>query len=187
MARSPQEITVTVEHLDRLTQMMDMQREFQRNLNGYDVDDQSVETRIGNFRESVLALTDELHEALNEMGWKSWATSRHFNTESVQGELIDAWHFMMNLFLHAGMTPEDIYKAYMAKHEINVQRQEDGYDGVSTKCPKCKRALDDKGVKCMAKNPTMPAWCAMWQGHYGPGAELMGLTGDGDWVMAGAA
>ena len=30
----------------------------------------------------------------------------------------------------------------------NAKRQEEGYDGVSTKCPGCHRALDDDAVLC---------------------------------------
>lgn len=128
--------------------MLTQQREFQTILNGYDVDAQSDEQRIDNFKESTQALIGELYEALGEMGWKSWATSRHFNREAVQAELVDAWHFFMNLMLHAGMSPGDLYAGFIAKQRTNRLRQTQGYDGVSTKCPECKRARDDSAVEC---------------------------------------
>ena len=98
---------------------------------------------------NVTALTDELHELLGEIGWKPWAKSRHINLVAARGEWIDALHFMLNLGIVLGLDGGDLVKTlYDAKHKKNAQRQEEGYDGVSTKCPKCKRALDDEAVKC---------------------------------------
>ncbi len=138
---------------DRLEMMLATQRVFQTELNGYDVDDQSTPCRIENFKASLLALEDELHEALNEMGWKEWASSRHFNTERVQQELIDAWHFFMNLMLHAGMTSDTLFDMYRAKHAVNIQRQNDGYDGVSGKCSRCHRDLKELATMSAAGFP----------------------------------
>ena len=98
---------------------------------------------------NVTALTDELHELLGEIGWKPWAKSRHINLEEARGEAIDAMHFLANIFLVLGLNDaEEIMRRYHLKHEKNAKRQEEGYDGVSTKCPGCKRALDDEAVKC---------------------------------------
>lgn len=91
-----------------------------------------------------LALTDEIHEALNEVGWKPWATSRHVNREAYVGELVDALHFLVNLFLLVGADADEVYDRYVEKSQRNKKRQADGYDGVSGKCPTCSRAMDDK-------------------------------------------
>lgn len=92
---------------------------------------------------NVLALTDELHEALGEVGWKPWATSRHLNRELFKGELVDSFHFFMNLMIAADISAEDILEAYQAKRLRNIERQKQGYDGISGKDPVTKRALDD--------------------------------------------
>lgn len=98
---------------------------------------------------NVTAATDELHELLGEIGWKPWAKSRHINWDAARGEWIDAMHFMANLALILGLDDaNEIIERYLGKHKKNEQRQEDGYDGVSTKCPGCKRALDDNAVHC---------------------------------------
>ncbi len=97
---------------------------------------------------NVLAATDELHELLNEVGWKPWATSRHVNEEAAKGELVDVFHFFMNLSMALHMGPEELMQKYIEKRQINARRQEEGYDGVDGKCPKCKRALDDPAVQC---------------------------------------
>lgn len=98
---------------------------------------------------NVTAAIDELHELLGEIGWKPWATSKHINLEAARGEWIDAMHFMGNLALVLGMDDaDDILARYHKKHEKNAKRQEEGYDGVTTKCPGCGRALDDDAVEC---------------------------------------
>lgn len=95
-------------------------------------------------KDMTLALTDELHELLAEVGWKPWASSRHVNTQAAQGELIDALHFFLNLALALDLDGFQIMEKYYAKHKKNQQRQEEGYDGVSQKCSFCGRALDDE-------------------------------------------
>lgn len=110
----------------------------------------STEDRIGDIFHNAFALLDEIHEAMGEVGWKRWATSRHVNEEEFKGELIDAWHFMMNLFDLAGMDAEEVFQRYNAKRDRNDVRQDNGYDGVTGKCPTCKRALDDLDQKVVA-------------------------------------
>lgn len=81
-------------------------------------------------RWNVLALTDELHEALQEVGWKPWATSSHINREEYVGELVDAMHFLVNLFLVVGASPTEVLERYAKKNAKNHTRQEVGYTGL---------------------------------------------------------
>ena len=111
--------------------------------------------------EQVLAATDELHEALDEVGWKSWASSNHVNEEAFKGELVDAFHFFMNLMGVVKMSPEELIERYFRKAKKNLARQEAGYDGVSTKCPGCHRALDDDAVSCHINEAGTGYWCAV--------------------------
>ena len=60
-------------------------------------------------------------------------------------------------------------KAAEAKRAKNAQRQLDGYDGVSTKCPKCGRALDDAGAIQVRRDPYTPV---AWHICAGCGCEL---------------
>ena len=136
---------------DRLQQLLDAQEDLQINSYGSSPalllpDD--PEAAIDFIRWNILALTDELHEALGETGWKPWATSRHVNLTAFKGELVDAFHFFMNLMLAVGMDGDELFERYHEKRAKNAKRQAEGYDGVSTKCPGCKRALDDAAVDC---------------------------------------
>jgi len=114
-------------------------------------------------RWNVLALEDELHEMLGELGWKPWATDRSVNVQPARKELVDAIHFFMNLLLaiHGdeegnGLTdtPEDIakifYTEYFEKKKVNAQRQAEGYTGLD-KCPTCKR--DRKTTSTLTGTP----------------------------------
>lgn len=104
--------------------------------------------KIQFLKDMVYALEDELHELMDEVGWKPWATSRHIHEDPARSELVDAWHFFMNIMLVLEVTPEMLEEGYFAKRAKNAQRQVDGYDGVEGKCPKCKRALDDSTTIC---------------------------------------
>jgi len=136
---------------DRLQMMLKMQHELQLHMKPVGRDPMKLEgdDRAAFIRDMTLALEDELHEAMNETGWKPWATSRHVNAEEFTKELVDGWHFFMNLMLTGAavlnMSIPDycdhFTKAYLAKNAVNLNRQETGYDGVSGKCPKCKRDL----------------------------------------------
>jgi hypothetical protein len=100
---------------------------------------------------NVLAATDELHEALQEVGWKPWATGRGWmNRDAFVGEMVDVMHFVANLLVTANVTGEELSQAYMDKVHRNEARMASGkYDG-RDKCPACGRALDDSDTLCSA-------------------------------------
>jgi len=162
------------DYIDRLGEMFELQGNLQRETYGshpsdimefpLDVEDEQFPHRIEFIKDMHIAIGDELSEFMGEIGWKPWATSRHINFEAAQGELVDAFHFFMNLAMAVDMTPEMLYEKYKAKRLKNIKRQEEGYDGVHGKCPNCKRALDDEAVKC---HTVMPGPNDSW--HLKPG------------------
>ena len=107
---------------------------------------------------NAFAATDELHEAMQEVGWKPWASSRHLNSEEFLEEIVDALHFIGNMVLAASINRHEdpkvlavmLWQKYQQKAEKNMQRQLLGYDGVTGKCPVCKREMleiyNDSGV-----------------------------------------
>lgn len=116
--------------------------------NGTPLEEYDDDRRAEFVKNNVLAALDELHEALGEVGWKPWASSRHLNRDAFKGELVDVLHFFFNLMGIAGITPEELLEGYEKKAAKNRSRQEVGYDGVTEKCPHCRRALDDDAVEC---------------------------------------
>lgn len=134
-----------------LTQALQAQYELQKKSFGNDPKQLTDEEKVEWIRWNVLALADELHEALAEVGWKPWAKSKHINRDAYVSELVDAFHFLMNLMLVVDCSADEFLGKYFEKRGINAARQAAGYDGVAGKCSGCKRALDDAAVTCTAE------------------------------------
>lgn len=124
----------TVEELfptDKLTEMLWLQERLQRRYYGGAAPNElSFNSRINYIKDMMLATTDELHEALRETPWKPWSKTTEWSPEARNAyvdELVDAWHFFMNLMLVAGVTADELHTRYLRKNNINHGRIEDGY------------------------------------------------------------
>jgi len=135
---------------DRFQLMLEMQRQLQLKMPppGRVPADLRGDDMADFMRWNAFALDDEIHEAMAEVGWKPWATSRHINHDAFMKEMVDAWHFFMNMLLCGcqGMTPAEIAdeftRRYIEKNAKNAQRQEEGYTGLN-KCKQCHRDLSE--------------------------------------------
>lgn len=129
---------------DRLNVMLELQAALQTHSYGTDprLITEPVE-RIQFIKDMHTAIGSELQEMMDEIGWKPWASSNHINEVAAKGEIVDVFHFFMNLMLAFHMTPEELFEGYMEKRARNAVRQAEGYDGIEGKCPRCHRALDD--------------------------------------------
>lgn len=137
-----------------LSEMLQAQLRLQIDSFGKDPTRLNPDDRAEFIRWNTLALEDELHEALNEVGWKPWATNRGIDHPMFVKELTDAWHFFMNLLLAGSgvehgdgddeikiamdLLAEHFIAEYHHKRLINAGRQTAGYTGTD-KCPTCKR------------------------------------------------
>jgi dimeric dUTPase (all-alpha-NTP-PPase superfamily) len=145
----------------QLGEMFHAQWKLQRESFGVDPLRMHGEERMEYIRMNFIAIIKELGELLDETGWKPWASSNHVNCDLAVGEGVDAWHLFMNLMLAVSgieIAPDSdgrieiqrfvdhFVMRYFGKNEVNAQRQEDGYDGVSSKCPVCKRELTESGL-----------------------------------------
>jgi dimeric dUTPase (all-alpha-NTP-PPase superfamily) len=71
-----------------------------------------------------------IHEAVELQrltNWKWWKKTVEFDQNHAKEELIDIWHFVIDASIELGMTPNDILAAYIAKNQINKDRQKNGY------------------------------------------------------------
>ena len=73
------------------------------------------------------AMTQEVSELIDSVSWKWWAKYQKFDEQNARVEVIDIFHFLISIAQVLGMTPEDIYEAYIKKNEVNIKRQETGY------------------------------------------------------------
>lgn len=118
------EATPASEHspVAALDTMLDLQREVESKWGRLPDphDDEAISTYL---REVILCATDELHEVLAEVNWKPWKEPRGIkNIVAYREEVADVMHFILDLYLAAGLTGEDIYQDYVAKHNINIDR-----------------------------------------------------------------
>lgn len=135
---------------DRLQLMLQMQLDLQKNHMGANPQTLTGDAMADFMRWNAFALEDEIHEAMGEVDWKPWAKPkvRGIREEAFLKEMVDAFHFFMNMLLcgfpdSPAVIADKFVKAYIAKNAVNAQRQADGYDGISTKCPNCKRELSE--------------------------------------------
>ena len=140
---------------DKLERMIIMQADAQRKTYGYHFTEMSKDELIDYIRAQQQAAIQELGEALNEVDWKPWTQGeRQIRRDKFINELIDTLKFWFNLVLavsgrmEAMEIADEIFTRFAIKTRTNDRRQADGYDGRSTKCGGCGRALDDIAVQC---------------------------------------
>lgn len=114
--------------------MLQKQREFQERL-GSDFDALSAKERVAFIKEHSIHLNQEVNEMLYELPhfkpWKDYSALTEADEQKMlqkaKMELIDAWHFFMNMALGLGMSAEEFYAMYLAKNSENHRRQDAGY------------------------------------------------------------
>ena len=116
--------------LDMLSQIVKKQMEFQVILKSklpVFTEDIYKKENIDNLVFQLLGMFDEVSEALACIPWKPWKINQRLDINSFREELMDIFHFLINCCIYVGMSSEDIFKEFMRKNKINVQRQKDGY------------------------------------------------------------
>lgn len=110
---------------EKLRLMLETQDAFQKRL-GYYVDKMTDEQLSGYIKEHTLHCMHELHEMLQELPYfKPWKTYKPENCSYSRciKELIDAWHFFMNIMLALGIDANVLFSEYFIKLDENYQRQ----------------------------------------------------------------
>lgn len=118
---------------DKLEVMFTRQRVLQNRLGTLNIVNDKPLNRQLFIDKMLLAAHEELTEISRETLSKSsdmpfgWKQNQSFNEDKYKEEIIDLWHFVMNLWLAIDGTPEEFYKLYLEKNEENHVRQEEGY------------------------------------------------------------
>lgn len=120
--------------MDKLTHMMQLQRTFQERL-GTDFDNMTTQERVAFIKEHSIHLNQEINEMLYELPyfkpWKDYSSvteaDETYALVKAKVELIDAWHFFMNIALALGMDADEFHHIYAAKNAENHRRQDAGY------------------------------------------------------------
>lgn len=90
-----------------------------------DLNDPTAQQRIKDF---MWRITEELGEAANTLKCKPWKVT-HMPTDEIHflEELIDAFHFMIELLIMVGFTPESLTQLYLDKSDVNRFRIRSNY------------------------------------------------------------
>ena len=110
---------------DKLDIMMKMQKELQEKLAVKKFG--KLEFNQEYINNNMIALVDELFEALRETPFKYWKKNQQLNIEAARKEAIDSFHFFMNFLIGLGIDSEMLYKMYCEKNKINHDRIKEGY------------------------------------------------------------
>lgn len=73
------------------------------------------------------ALLHEVVELQRETEWKWWKTEKGIENQKIQEEIIDLWHFLIQLSIEAGLEPETLVAKYIEKNRENTKRQQRCY------------------------------------------------------------
>jgi hypothetical protein len=108
---------------NRLQDIFRVQKQFsakyfkeQKNI---DLDNMSDEDKIKWSKEFILCSSKELYEMLDEIKWKQHRfISKDNNIDNFLEEGVDAFKFLMNLFLIHGCTEEQFYQKFLDKSKV---------------------------------------------------------------------
>tara|TARA_X000000368_G_scaffold373148_1_gene323952 strand:- start:511 stop:882 length:372 start_codon:yes stop_codon:yes gene_type:complete len=112
--------------MDKLEKIFEMQDTLNQRIgvNTRDLDQEEKNKWVLNY---TRAMQQEIAELIDSVPWKWWAKYQEFDEQNAKVEIIDLFHFLISLAQVMGMTPEDVYEAYIKKNEVNHKRQESGY------------------------------------------------------------
>jgi phosphoribosyl-ATP pyrophosphohydrolase len=132
------------------TKWVEAQTEYQLDSYGLDLPAMDESTKLAYIDTCLKAAILEIGEAYDEFSWKPWASNTFLNRDALVGESVDVLFFIANVLAALGVSSDELTEKYRRKMGINTARQVQGYDTSTTKCPNCKRALDDEAVSCTA-------------------------------------
>jgi dimeric dUTPase (all-alpha-NTP-PPase superfamily) len=73
------------------------------------------------------AMSQELAELTDSVPWKWWAKYQKFDEQNARVEVVDCLHFLISMAQVLGMSADDVFAAYLKKNEVNLKRQDSGY------------------------------------------------------------
>lgn len=112
--------------MDKLEKIFEMQDELNKRI-GVHTESLSEEEKTKWVLNYTRAMQQEMAELIDSVPWKWWAKYQEFDAQNAKVEIIDLFHFLISLAQVMGMTPEDVYQAYVKKNKVNHDRQESGY------------------------------------------------------------
>ena len=112
--------------MDRIDDLFDKQVKLQ---NIYYENVKIGEKRPELVAETVAYIIGEIGEILEEyQEWKTWRKNKpKWDEKNLINEVVDLWHFILNLTIFLGLDSNTLYEGYCKKNKINYDRQVNGY------------------------------------------------------------
>jgi dimeric dUTPase (all-alpha-NTP-PPase superfamily) len=113
------------EPIDKLDDMFYLCAKFQKRVFGHNLP-AKISQRIPI---TVTSIIGELGEILEEeQSWKDWRKNPPtVNETALLFEVVDLWHFIINLTLYLGIDAKVLFNAFLEKNSENHRRQQNGY------------------------------------------------------------
>lgn len=108
------------EFKDDLDIIFERQKKFQKLLNNDTTTQQYFENQM-------ICLYQELSEITNCTKFKNWKKNQEYKQSEMQEEIIDAFHFLINIAIFADMSPGLFMLKFIEKNQKNFKRQCEGY------------------------------------------------------------
>ena len=112
--------------MDKLDEIFEQQKELNNRI-GVNTDAMSVDDKAQWVLNYTRAMQQEIAELIDSVPWKWWAKYQEFDEQNAKVEVVDLFHFLISIAQVLGMSPEDVYEAYVKKNKVNHNRQESGY------------------------------------------------------------
>ncbi|MEC9228075.1 MAG: dUTPase [Verrucomicrobiota bacterium] len=112
--------------MDKLDEIFEQQKALNIRI-GVKTEDMSVDDKAQWVLNYTRAMQQEIAELIDSVPWKWWAKYQEFDEQNAKVEVVDLFHFLISIAQVLGMSPEDVYQAYVKKNKVNHNRQESGY------------------------------------------------------------
>jgi len=119
---------------DKLDIMFSIQKRAQKELGVWDKIRQSDSLKQQYINQMILACYEEVNEIMRETAYKNpkhvpfgWKKHQNWDLKNYKDEIVDLWHFTMNLMLAVDMKPEEFFEIYKEKNKKNLERWNNDY------------------------------------------------------------
>lgn len=112
--------------MDKLDEIFEQQKALNNRI-GVNTEEMSAEDKAQWVLNYTRAMQQEIAELIDSVPWKWWAKYQEFDEQNAKVEVVDLFHFLISIAQVLGMSPEDVYQAYVKKNKVNHNRQESGY------------------------------------------------------------
>lgn len=112
--------------MDKLEEIFTMQEALNQRI-GIDTSCLSEEEKAKWVLNYTRAMQQEIAELIDSVPWKWWAKYQAFDEQNAKVEVVDLFHFLISIAQVLGMSPQDVYDAYVKKNQVNHARQDSGY------------------------------------------------------------